>query len=694
MGPEAHASMIQLYSNVLCTGVKLGVPIPVDDNAVAYWTVALPAAILYFTATPGPIAGLVDFVQGHVDATTSLVFRPFEVEVGRQMGEGSFGIVYEGFIYKGGKRPGKQALRVVLKKSKVGVAGSDEMRNAEIHMNRRLQRTASGACAEFLGTVNVPSSQARGRLSEGVWLIWKFEGYRTLDYYMKQKNFPENVAEAVLRNKTEKSSSRAPTKNQNALVVKKIMQQVLTNLRDLHRSGVVHRDLKPLNLVLCEDSGSFKFIDLGACVDIRSGFNYTPDETVIDPTYAAPEHYVMPTCTPALPPDPLCSLISPIVWHLNTPDRFDLYSAGLILMQLSVKQLRQDIGLQTFNTHIKRAGYDLDVWRKRCSISSEEFAILDADGGAGWELAKAMLQPRHDRASSIWPSVGLRSGRPSAAGALRHRFIQDTPLPRPINLPDFTSFPSLPSPLSLPSLDQLPKLVPDFTSPPCLPSLPSLDQLQGAALSSRSAVESTAGSFRNIQEAVGNIDTERVTAAFRVAASSALVLATGWMALTALKKSAHMSYDMGLWIAQTAGLSASAFFAFFFFIKPWLEEQELTRQRESKSTFVAAEQLAPVKLNPPETPIYDTVKLVQPDTERFKTGLPEAVLAMEAQLVSLEASIQREQEFSAQQQESLARLQKLLISPSGVAYASSEGADETSATNGSYVGRPFSDYIS
>lgn len=90
--------------------------------------------------------------------------------------------------------------------------------------------------------------------------------------------------------------------------------------------------------------------------------------------------------------------------------------------------------------------------------------------------------------------------------------------------------------------------------------------------------------------------------------------------------------------------------------RPWLEEQELTRQRESKSTFVAAEQLAPVNLNPPETPVYDTVKLVQPGTERFQTGLPEAVLAMETQLVSLEASIQREQEFSAQQRESLARV--------------------------------------
>jgi hypothetical protein len=29
---------------------------------------------------------------------------------------------------------------------------------------------------------------------------------------------------------------------------------------------------------------------------------------------------------------------------------------------------------------LKRAGYDLDVWRKRCHISKEEFALLDADG--------------------------------------------------------------------------------------------------------------------------------------------------------------------------------------------------------------------------------------------------------------------------------------------------------------------------
>ncbi|KAG0587870.1 hypothetical protein KC19_2G197700 [Ceratodon purpureus] len=683
--PEAHQSMVQLYHDILHSAVKLGVPLPVDENALAYWDVALPAALLYSTAAPGPIAGLVDFVQGHSNSPP--VFRAYEVEIGRQMGEGSFGIVYEGLVYKGGKRPGKQPVRVVLKKSKAGVAGGDDMRNAEIHMNRRLQRTAPEACAEFLGTVDVPSSLARGKLTEGVWLIWKYQGYKTLDYCMKQKNFPENISEVVLGQKIKNRGSKAAPRNQEVLVVQKIMQQVLTNLRDLHRSGVVHRDLKPLNLVLSEDSGSFKLIDLGACVDIRSGFNYTPDETVIDPTYAAPEHYVMPTCTPTLPPDPLCSIISPVVWLLNTPDRFDLYSSGLILMQLSVKQLRQDVGLQTFNTHFKRAGYDLDVWRKRCTLSSEEFAILDADGGAGWELAKAMLQPRHDKASNIWPSAGLRSSRPSAAAALRHRFIRGTLLPLPLSIPklvpDFTSFPSLPS---LPSV----------------PSLPSLAQLQVPAFFGKSAVESAVGRLRNIQEAAQNIDSERVQTALKstvpTAATSAFVLATGWIALTTVKNSAHVSYDMGRWMIQTLGLGGSACLAFFLFIKPWLDEQEFASRRE-REIRLEAEPLARVGVVCSDYPVYDQVKLLpagrEPGTVRFKTGLSEAVLAMEAQLVSLEASILRGQEFSAQQRETLTRVEKLLITRTGATYASSsEGTDVPLSTNGAFAGKSFSEFIS
>jgi hypothetical protein len=46
----------------------------------------------------------------------------------------------------------------------------------------------------------------------------------------------------------------------------------------------------------------------------------------------------------------------------------------------------------------------------------------------------------------------------------------------------------------------------------------------------------------------------------------------------------------------------------------------------------------------------------QPGTQRLKTGLSEAVLAMEAQLASLEASISHEREFSVHQQELVMRV--------------------------------------
>ena len=32
-----------------------------------------------------------------------------------------------------------------------------------------------------------------------------------------------------------------------------------------------------------------QLIDLGAAADLRTGTNYQPDESILDPTYAAPE---------------------------------------------------------------------------------------------------------------------------------------------------------------------------------------------------------------------------------------------------------------------------------------------------------------------------------------------------------------------------------------------------------------------
>lgn len=436
LGVDTQESMVKLHDVLLQGASQLGLPIPSQEATTWWWAIVAPTVLSYLFATPGTVAGLADFVYAPIHAHSFRSFSPDDVEIGRQLGEGSFGVVYEGFFGRGRKGAKSEQLHVVLKKAKTQVRGAREVHDSEIHMNYRLQRTASLACAEFLGTMQVKSSHARGKLSEGMWLVWNFQGDRSLDYYLKQRNFPENIAVMVL-DKNMPASSKEEVFTRNAAVIQTVFKQILSNLQDLHRSGVVHRDVKPLNLILDQDSGKFKFIDFGACVDLRSGYNYVPNETMIDPTYAAPEHYVMPTSTPQLPPDPLCSLVSPLFWHLNTPDRFDLYSAGLILMQLSMKPLRHDTGLQTFNTELKRNGYNLNTWRANCRHSKEEFTFLDADDGAGWELATALLQPRHDRDHLVWPSLG--NSRPSASAALQHRYLNGSfvmPKLFPEELPD------------------------------------------------------------------------------------------------------------------------------------------------------------------------------------------------------------------------------------------------------------------
>jgi hypothetical protein len=70
-------------------------------QVLSYWAIAVPVVLWYSLATPGPLAGLVEFFQGPMHANTFRSFSPEDVEIGRQMGEGSFGIVHEGYIGKG-----------------------------------------------------------------------------------------------------------------------------------------------------------------------------------------------------------------------------------------------------------------------------------------------------------------------------------------------------------------------------------------------------------------------------------------------------------------------------------------------------------------------------------------------------------------------------------------------------------------
>jgi serine/threonine protein kinase len=77
-----------------------------------------------------------------------------------------------------------------------------------------------------------------------------------------------------------------------ARVVRRIVSQVLDALKRLHSAGIVHRDVKPANLVLM--GNRFRLIDFGAATDLRTGINYDPELSLLDPGYCPPEQYVMP----------------------------------------------------------------------------------------------------------------------------------------------------------------------------------------------------------------------------------------------------------------------------------------------------------------------------------------------------------------------------------------------------------------
>ena len=71
----------------------------------------------------------------------------------------------------------------------------------------------------------------------------------------------------------------------------------LNPVQSLHSAGLVHRDVKPLNIIFSEEQRRFKLIDLGACADLRTGTNYVPDESILDPVYAPPEQASFPALT-------------------------------------------------------------------------------------------------------------------------------------------------------------------------------------------------------------------------------------------------------------------------------------------------------------------------------------------------------------------------------------------------------------
>ncbi|CAL5421521.1 serine/threonine-protein kinase STN7, chloroplastic [Camellia sinensis] len=386
------------FAHDLFVGVGVGLPCTVMECGDIIYRSTLPrsnaisptvpglalalGAVSYLWATPGVAPGFWDmFVLAFVERLFRPTYRKDDFVLGKKLGEGAFGVVYRASLAK--KPSSKKAGDLVLKKA-------TEYGAVEIWMNERARRACANSCADFVYGFLETSSKKGG---EEYWLIWRFEGEATLSDLMLSKDFPYNV-EAMILGEDENLPKGLERENR---IIQTIMRQLLFALDGLHSTGIVHRDIKPQNIIFSEGSRTFKIIDLGAAADLRVGINYIPKEFLLDPRYTAPEQYIMSTQTPSAPSVPVATALSPVLWQLNLPDRFDIYSSGLIFLQMAFPALRTDSSLIQFNRQLKRCDYDLVAWRKTVEPRANNelrrgFELLDLDEGIGWELLTSMVR--------------------------------------------------------------------------------------------------------------------------------------------------------------------------------------------------------------------------------------------------------------------------------------------------------------
>uniref|UniRef100_A0A7S0R4E3 Protein kinase domain-containing protein n=1 Tax=Chlamydomonas leiostraca TaxID=1034604 RepID=A0A7S0R4E3_9CHLO len=251
-------------------------------------------ALYYALGTkPGPVAGLLDFfVVAPVADNTANRWRSRDFVLRDKLGGGNFGVTFEGVkvekgergtvSQRGGLTAEQKRKRVVLKrvnqdrsevrgdflKAGTMAKGAAESGKVEAYMCAKVKRNplVAACCAQYLGYFI--SEESDGAFTKGSqWLVWKFESDATLGDALDGRlgEFPACLEEFVLGRVNDKMDED----KRDTLVIKSLLRQVLQGISRLHSIGIVHRDIKPGN-ILFDSNSAMRLADFGLAVDLTT----------------------------------------------------------------------------------------------------------------------------------------------------------------------------------------------------------------------------------------------------------------------------------------------------------------------------------------------------------------------------------------------------------------------------------------
>lgn len=173
-----------------------------------------------------------------------------------------------------------------------------------------------------------------------------------------------------------------------------VVGTLLTALADLHEHGIVHRDVKPANILVAPgEDVPLKLIDFGSSCDVRNIFSSRGINT-LDPLYAAPEQRLSPLA----------------------PQKFDVFSVGMIGLSVLLPSFAGKARLREFKSRLESADFDLRRYR-------DEFTRGVVGRGGDVELA-ALFNVYDDRAVAVFELLaGMLKKSPGARKSVKAALI-------------------------------------------------------------------------------------------------------------------------------------------------------------------------------------------------------------------------------------------------------------------------------